>query len=74
MAKAASETKKTNLPERGLRFLRNVHIALGTAALVGSVVFPPLEVFAAYEGVNALAHEGLRQIVKPKSKSKKQHK
>jgi hypothetical protein len=58
-----------NVAERGLRFLRDFHLGIGGMALAGTVVFPPLTVVAAYEGINALGHEGLRQIVKPHSKN-----
>ena len=60
-------TQARALAERGLRFLRDVHIGLGAIALVGVVVFPQFEllsVVAVYEGINALAHEGLRQVIK----------
>jgi hypothetical protein len=59
--------------ERGIRFLRDVHIGIGGVALLGALLIPPLEAVAAslaiYEGVNALAHEGLRRIVAGRKKN-----
>jgi hypothetical protein len=68
---ANGETGKTNVAERSLRFLRNVHIGIGATALAGAVIFPQAAIFSAvagYEGLNAAAHEGLRQAVKPRPK------
>jgi hypothetical protein len=60
--------------ERGLGFLRNVHLAIGAVALgaevaTGSVVF---ETVAIYEGLNALAHEGLKRFLKNRRSAKPQ--
>ena len=74
---ASGESGKENVAERGLRFLRDVHIGIGAVALTGAVIFPQLEVLslvAGYEGVNALAHEGLRRAVKSRSDSSGPHK
>jgi hypothetical protein len=72
----ANNSEKSNLRsggERALRFLRDIHIGIGGAALAGTVLFPPLEAVAmpvaVYEGLNALAHEGLRRVIKGRSKS-----
>jgi cobalamin synthase len=73
MANKEAETGKGSIAERSLRFLRDLHIGLGAIALAGAVVLPQFAIFstvAAYEGINAAAHEGLRQTVKPKSRSR----
>jgi hypothetical protein len=57
-----------------IRFLRDVHIGIGGAALAGAIVFPPLEAvampLAIYEGANALVHEGLRRVVAARKENK----
>jgi hypothetical protein len=57
---------KEGVFERGLGFLRNIHAAIGAVALGAEVVtgFVVFEAIAIYEGLNALAHEGLRRVVK----------
>lgn len=56
---------KGNFAERGLGFLRNVHIAIGAIALgFGAAAF------AAYEFVNAGFHEVARRFIS-KRQSKK---
>ncbi len=75
MANNKAESHTGNLAERSLRFLRDVHIGLGGLALAGAVVFPQFAILpavAAYEGVNALGHEGLRQVVKTRPKHSSQ--
>lgn len=70
MANTGEQGKKGNAAERGLRFLRDVHIAIGAVALAGAIVFTQiiaLPLIAAYEGANAAIHEGLRQVVKNRS-------
>jgi len=67
MATGEQEVKNENVAERGTRFLRNIHVAIGAVALAGAIIFPQVEVLsviATYEGINALAHEGLHQAVK----------
>lgn len=62
--------KTGNIAERGLRFLRNVHIAIGTVALGGVLIFTEaaiLPAIAAYEFINAGVHELGRQVVKNRS-------
>ena len=71
MAKNNEQAREGGFAERSLRFLRNFHIALGGVALTGAVIFPGPALFptvAAYEGVNALAHEELRKRVARKKK------
>lgn len=51
--------KSGNWAERGLGFLRNIHIVIGAVALGFGVV--PI---AVYEFINAGVHEVGRQIVK----------
>ena len=66
MANSGEQAGKENFGERSLRFLRNIHIAIGAVALAGAVVFPQIEILsvvAAYEGLNALVHEGLRKVI-----------
>lgn len=58
------KSPKGNFAERGLGFLRNIHIAIGAVALAFGVV-----PFAVYEFLNAGVHELARQIVKPRGKS-----
>jgi hypothetical protein len=64
--------EKAGVVERGIRFLRDIHIGIGGVALAGAVIFPPIEAVAMpvaiYEGVNALAHEGLRRVVANRKK------
>lgn len=70
---AKSEVSKEKTPEKVLRVLRNIHIGIGAVALAGAVVFPAGTVLlpiAAYEGVNALAHEGLRRVIASRRKPK----
>jgi hypothetical protein len=57
---------KENLAERTLGFLRNVHAAIGAVALGAEVVtgYIVFETVAIYEGLNALAHEGLKRLIK----------
>jgi hypothetical protein len=70
---ANEHSGKENVGERGIRFLRNIHIGIGAVALAGAVVFPQIEilpVIAAYEGGIALIHEGLRRVVRGRSRQK----
>jgi len=71
MAKKQEQAGKEGFAERGTRFLRNLHIAIGATALAGAVVFPQIGIFssvAAFEGVNAVAHEEVRRAFKRRSK------
>ena len=66
---------KGSFAERGLRFLRNVHLLLGAAALAGSLIFTEfvaLPAIAAYEFINAGVHELARQAIKSRGASKPQ--
>ena len=54
--------------ERGIRYLRNFHAAVGAAALAGSFIFAPLTLLAAYEGVNTVVHEETRRRVRLRRK------
>jgi hypothetical protein len=66
MAIQGEHTAKSNAPERVLGGLRDLHLFIGAGALILAevLVIPALVTVAAYEGLNALAHEGLRQAVK----------
>ena len=71
MANNSEQAGRENIVERGVRALRNLHIAIGAVALAGALVFPAIEIFpvvAVYEGINALAHEGLRRVVRSRPK------
>ncbi len=75
---SSEKAKKGNLAERGLLWLRNLHIGIGAVALAGAVVFPQIVVLpavAAYEGASAVVHDELSKAAggKRKSKSKTTH-
>ena len=56
---------KGSFAERGLRFLRNVHLAIGAVALgFGAVAF------GAYEFINAGFHEVARRFVENRQAKK----
>jgi len=74
MANKKAETSKGSFAERSWRYLRNLHIGIGSVALAGVVVFPQaalLSGIAGIEGANVLVHEELRQrAARSKSKDK----
>ena len=59
----ASETKSGNLIERGSRFFRNIHIAIGSVAVGASLFIESafLPVVAVFEFAHAAVLEGVRR-------------
>ena len=76
MAGHGSASEKTGVGERGSRFLRNVHAAIGGVALIGaSVIVAPVVVaglttVAAWEGVHSAGWEAARRHFAKKNQAK----
>jgi len=68
-------TSKETLSEKGPRLYRNVNIAVGSLALAGALITPPLiaaglGVYAAFNFAQAAAGEGVLRYVRGRKKKK----
>lgn len=75
---AGHATEKPKFSEKGSEALRNIHWALGGAALALSVVAAPvvaagLTAFGAWQGVHGAAWEGARRHFVKRRQTKNHH-